>query len=400
MRVKLTLKILFLIFTLALALLPQTAVKNVCAKDTVLPDVHKQLEDNVSEQLNSIDTAAFDKFIYSLDDDGFNIFGANSFKEKIEKVLKGEVGGSGYVLETILQIVFHQAVKLLPVIASVVAVSILGNLLAVAKSQKTKTGDIIHFICYLSIVLIVLTLVYQLASSLVSTLNLIKDLMAAIFPLILTLMAASGSAMSSSIYQPAVVLLSSMVTGIIISVIIPLFIASIILSVVSNLTDNIKVAKFADFFKSSGKWIIGISFTVFIAFLSIQGILASTHDSVSIRTIKYAVSNSIPFVGGYIKEGFDLVLGSTVLIKNAVGVAGLIMLICYVLAPVVNMIVCSLGLKLAAAICEPLSDKKIPSFLQAAASNFNLLIAAFVSVAFMFFITVMLLLMTSNAVLA
>jgi stage III sporulation protein AE len=363
-------------------------------------DVHRQLKENIEEQLGGIDTSLFDKFIYSLDDESGDIFGAGTFKEKIEKLLSGEINDMGGVLQAMLEIVFSQALKILPLIASVVALAVLGGLLAAVKSEKTKTGGVIHFVCYIAIVLIVLNLIYRLVSSVVNAMRLITEFMSLIFPLILTLMTASGSAMSSGIYQPAVALLCGLVSGIIMGVIIPIFIASIVFNVVSNLTDNINVGKFADFFKSAGKWIIGVTFTVFMAFLSIQGILASTYDSVSIRTIKYAIGNSIPFVGGYIKEGFDLVTGSAVLIKNAVGVAGLIMLFCFVLAPVISLIVCSLGLKLTAAVCQPVSDPKVPKFLQATSSSFDMLIAAFAASAFMFFITLMLLLMTSNAVLA
>jgi stage III sporulation protein AE len=136
-----------------------------------------------------------------------------------------------------------------------------------------------------------------------------------------------------------------------------------------------------------------------MAFLSIQGITASTHDSVSIRAVKYAISNSIPLVGGYIKEGFDLIVGGTLLIKNAVGVSGLVLFFCHIITPLMSIIICSLGLKLVAAVCEPLCDPKIPAFLQGVAKNFSLLLAAFVSVCFMFTITVMLILMTSNSVM-
>lgn len=396
---KVLLKILFLVILVCCAVFPYFA-KNVYAADVPTSNVEEQLKDNIDGQLSNLDTSLFDKFIYSLDDNSYKIFGSSSFMDKLKKILSGDLSTDyGSVFGVLTSLLFSEAVKLLPVLASICAIAILCNLLSMAKTSKSNTGDMVHFVCYLSIVLIVLNMIYQLIKSLTQTLTVINELMSLVFPVIITLMTASGSAVSSSVYQPAVALLCGSATNIIINIIIPLFIASIILNVVSNFTDNIKVSKFAEFFKSCGGWIIGILFTVFIAFLSIQGVTASTYDSVSLRAVKYAISNSIPLVGGYIKEGFDLIIGSTVLIKNAVGITGLLLLLSYIAVPIMNMIVCSMGLKLTAAICEPVSDPKIPAFLQSVSKNFNLLLASFISVSFMFFITMMLLLMTSNSVL-
>jgi len=362
--------------------------------------VDNQLSENVKDQLKDLDTGLFDGFIYSLDSSARGIFGSATFKEKMEKILSGDMSLSySGIFSAILDIVFSSAVQMLSLLASVCAIAILCNLLSAARSRNSKTGNIVHFICYLSIVLVVITVVYRLVATVTGAISSLNSFMSLVFPVLLTLMTASGGAAGSAIYQPAIALLCGSVTAIFTGIIVPLFIASLVLNVVSNLTDNIRVNKFAQFFKSCGLWIVGICFTVFTAFLSIQGISAATHDSVSIRAVKYTVSNSIPIVGGYLREGFDLILGSTVLIKNAVGVTGLILLLAFALSPFLNMLVCSLGLKLAAAVTEPVCDKKIPEFLQSTSKSISLLIAAFLSVAFMFFITLMLILMTSNSVL-
>lgn len=399
MKKSVAIKIISLAAAIFAAICPYT-VENVYASDAAETSAEQKLEDSVKEQLDSLDTSGFDEFINSLDGESYKIFGSQSFKEKMEKVLKGDLSTDyGSLFSLITSLFFSETLKILPVIASICAIAILCNLLSTIKPQKAKTGEIVHFVCYLSIVLIVLKLIYQVVENLALTLNVISNIMSLVFPVLLTLMTASGSTASSSIYQPAVALLCTSITSVFTGIIVPLFIASIILNVVSNLTDNIRVSKFAAFFKSAGQWVTGIVFTVFLAFLSIQGISASAYDSVSVRAVKYAINNSVPIVGGYIKEGFDLILGSTVLIKNAAGITGLLLLLAYILAPVLNMVVLSLGLKLSAAVSEPVSNEKIPSFLYSAAKSFSLLIAAFLSVAFMFFITVMLLLMTSNSVL-
>lgn len=400
MRRKIAVKILMLFILLFLTGFCFAASGDVWAEEEEDKNIEERLQESVEEQLNELDTSLFDKFIYSLDGEGYKIFGEATFKGKLMAILSGETPADiGSILSVTAEIFFMEALKIIPVLASIAAAAILSNLLTFAKSDKSNTGQIVYFVCYIAIVVVVLNLIYQIVGNISSSLTAMNELMSLVFPVLLTLMTASGSAAAGTIYQPAVALLCGSASGIIMNVIVPLFVASIILNVVSNLTDKVKVSKFADFFKSCGQWVTGILFTVFMAFLSIQGITASTHDSVSIRALKYAISNSIPLVGGYLKEGFDLIVGGTVLIKNAVGVAGLMLFFCYIITPIMNIAVCSLGLKLVGAVCEPLCDSKIPAFLNGVAKSFSLLLAAFVSVTFMFTITVMLILMTSNSVL-
>ena len=398
-----TLLLLLLLFTLALLagsfMLPASRV--AAARDAEdVKDVEQQLSDNVSEQLGQLDTGMFDSFLGEVEGGAFRIFGANTFKDKMQNILSGETADYGNIFGLIAELFFGEVLKLLPVLAAVVAAAVACNLLGSVREDKSRSGHVIHFVCYLAIVLIVLSVVYQLVNLTVSAIGTVSGFMQLLFPVLLTLMAASGSAASGAIYQPAAALLTGTVSTVITAVIVPLFLASMVLNIVGHFTDNVRIGKFSDFFKSTGQWVLGIVFTVYMAFLSIQGITAATHDSVSIRAVKYAVGNSIPLVGGYLREGFDLILGSTVLIKNAAGTAGLVLLIAYAVTPLFFMVAASLGLKLCAAICEPVCDRKIPDFLTRTAKSFNLLIAAFLSAMFMFFITILLLLMTSNAVLS
>lgn len=129
--------------------------------------------------------------------------------------------------------------------------------------------------------------------------------------------------MSVSVYQPAVAFLTNGIVRIILDAVLPLSTLMMVFSVVSNLSVSTKLTRFVEFFGSLNKWLIGISFTVFTFFLSVQGITAGGIDGISLRATKYAISNSIPIVGGYLKDGVDLVIASSVLIKNAVGVWGL-----------------------------------------------------------------------------
>lgn len=364
--------------------------------------VEEQLKDNVYEQLEKLDTNLFDSFLASLDDDTYQIFGSTSFTDSVKSILNGEFKtDTANVFTAILNIFFRSFLSIMPTLLTIGIIAILSGILNNMRSEflGKNTGEIVYFICYLAIVLVVITSIFQIVTLAQNTISNMRTLMGLAFPTILTLITASGGASSGKLFQPLTAILTNGVTEIIIGVIFPIFIVITVLTIVSNLSNNIKLNKLADFFKSCGQWIMGICFTVFIAFLSIQGILAGTMDGISIRAAKYAIGHSIPIVGNYIKDGFDLVLGSCVLIKNAAGVTGMLLLLAMVLAPVIQILVFSLTLKLTAGIVEPVTDKKISTFLQSVSKNITLLLVAVISIAFMFFITLAVLIMSSNSVL-
>ena len=159
---------------------------------------------------------------------------------------------------------------------------------------------------------------------------------------------------------------------------------------------NVKLNKFISLIQSVLKWIAGICFSVFLGILAFHGIVAGSFDSVSIRATRLAIKSYVPVLGSYISDGFNIVCASSVLIKNVVGVAGIFLLFASILTPVFQILACSMLLRLTASILEPIGETRIPDFLQQIAKTLNLLIMMILGVAFMYVITIGLILCTAN----
>jgi stage III sporulation protein AE len=351
------------------------------------------MESNIDEILNQIDFGALENQ---------NVFGGDSFIVKLGKILSGEYA-SNYqtIVDAVLDLLGGVVVSVLPMIVMIVAIAILSGIMQSIRHEKSGDGvrDIVHFVTYAAIVTIVLYAVVDVTVMTTRTLGAMKDQMDLIFPIILTLMASIGAVSSVSIYQPAIVLLSSGIMQIFNYVIMPIFVITLVFSVVGNLSSSTRYDRFVSFFTSTYKWILGIVFTVFLGFLSIQGITAGTHDGISIRAAKFTMSSYVPFLGGYLSQGFDLIMASSILIKNAVGLAGLLLLLGIALDPVLKITVLMLGLKLAAAITQPLTDSRISNFLTSITKSLSMLLAVIIGAAFMYFVTVGLVIMTGNNIL-
>lgn len=357
-----------------------------------------ELEENVENQLDDIDFSGLDNILNSLDDGKTNIFGGSSFIEIVTKFINAE--DSDYYdnfLSYAFSILFDDIIELIPYFAIIIAMCITYSLISQLSSEKNKSlGNLIHIICFSSVAVIVLKIVVQLMNDVSTTIASVESQMEIIFPIILTLMTAVGSSVTASTFQPLLVILTSGITKLFVTILVPIFIFSVVFGVIGNLSNNVRLDKFSKFFSSLFNWIVGIVFTIFIAFLTLHGLTVSSIDSISFKTAKYAIKSYVPVLGSYLSDGISVIIASSVLIKNAVGVAGLLLLFATIFAPIIKIVIVILLLKLCAAILEPLCEKQIHEFLYSIAKSLNMLTVCLIAVGLMYLISVSLLMCCSN----
>ena len=288
--------------------------------------------------------------------------------------------------------------EFLPLLSSIIAIAVAYSLVSNVKPKlkKNSVGDVIHFVCYGSIIILSMSSVLSIMKTVSTSISSIKSQMDVSFPILLTMLTATGNITTSSVFQPSMALLSGVVMTIFTNILMPLFIFRLVFSVLSNLTSNIKFNKFADFFSTIFKWIIGFMFTIFLGFMAIQGISAGTFDGISIRAAKFAVKNSVPILGGFLSDGMNLILSSSILIKNAVGVAGILLMFSTVIMPIIKLVIFMIMLKFCAAVLEPLADSRISNFMSMLAKSISLLIVIVVGVSFMYVVITGLVVGTGN----
>lgn len=393
-------KILCIICLLLLMFLSITnSLIDVCFADGGQENIEQELGEQTQSQLGELDLSALENILNDINDGEFDFFGKNSFKDMVNKIINGEFTGSASnVFSALINLVFEDILDMLPTLISIIAIAVLCSFVNAIKSNVSgkSVGDIVHFVCFSVIVALLIKTVVSMVALTTSTLTNIQSQMEAVFPIMLTLIASIGGTVSVSLFQPTVALLSSGIIAIFTKFVMPIFIFTLIFSIISNLSSSVRLNKFTSFFSSLFKYVIGFVLTIFTAFLSIQGITANSHDGVSFRTAKYAIKSYVPILGGYLSEGLDVILTSSVLIKNAVGVSGLLLLFATIVVPLIKIVVFGLCLKLTAAILEPIADSKTANFAMAVSKTVNMLVVMILGVAFMYLITLGILMATAN----
>ena len=210
-------------------------------------------------------------------------------------------------------------------------------------------------------------------------------------------MMTTGSITSASVVQPILLFLINFIGNIITSVLLPLILIGTALGIISKVSSRIQIDKISKYFKSTTVWILGISLTLFVGILSLEGSLTSTVDGITAKTAKAAVSNFIPVVGKILGDAVDTVIGCSNILKNAVGIVGVIVVIGICIVPIIKLAILMATYYLASAVCQPIADEKIIALLSQIGDTFKILLAMLVSVSVMLIIGVTLVVKISNS---
>ena len=371
-----------------------------CANSNLI-ETTQGLEQNVSDVLKDIDFTLIEDEIAEFDSNQVKMFSLGNVKGKVQDIINGKQAVDyATMMEVIIDVLLQLIVHYVPMFALIIGIGIIACLLGQIKSKfnEKSTSDIVHFVCFCLIVVVMATSVKRLIASTTSTIGGMQSTINAIFPIILTLMTSMGEVSSVGVFQPILAIMSTIISTIILKVVVPIFIFSFILNVTGHLSNNIKLDKFNSFLSSLFKWIIGITFTIFFAVISIQGITAGSFDSVSLRTAKFTVSSYVPIMGGYLSQGMDLIMASGVLIKNSIGLVGILIIISSILSPILEIAIFSLMLKAVSAILQPLNNNRITNFLNNSSKNITMLSTCIIVVSFMYFLCIGMCMASANVI--
>ena len=217
-----------------------------------------------------------------------------------------------------------------------------------------------------------------------------------LIPVLVSLMLYTGSITTTSILEPIILFLINFIGNLIQNILIPIILIIASISIISKISDQVQVAKLSKFLKSSTLWFLGIILTIFVGIVSLEGTLASSVDGITAKTAKSIVSSAIPVVGKILGDVVDSVLGCGIILKNAVGFVGVVIIISICIVPILKLSVLTISYKLVASISEVIADAKIVKLLDEMGDIFKILLGILFTIFFMVIIGTTLLIKMSN----
>lgn len=250
---------------------------------------------------------------------------------------------------------------------------LLGALLLVIVFTSVSTGilnsnsnllNIISIISVLSCTAILFETISICIESVKSTISNLSLFIMSYVPIFSSVVATCGNTSSGVSYYVLVLFLCEIITFIIDYLLVPFISFSLASSIVESINPNLSVNGFSRGLLSAAKWTLGLITTVFIGVTSIQSIIGTSVDTVGVKAAKYAASSMIPVVGGAMSDAYSTLMGSLSLIKNSVGVLGIVIILVTALKPVVMVVCIKFSIWISAVISAFFEQNRISSLLR------------------------------------
>lgn len=321
-----------------------------------------------------------------------------NMKDVLEDAIKGEVDNST-IVKKILSLLGTEFMTSLKAIGSILVIIVVHSILkSISESLENENiAKLIYYVQYILIITIVLASFSNIVKMVQDTTANLVGFMNLLVPLLITLMMSTGSIAASSVIEPIILFMINFIGNIIQNIILPFLMIFTGLIILSKLSEQVKIDKLSNFLKSGIVWFLGIILTIFVGVISLEGTMASSVDGITAKTTKAVVSSAIPVVGKILGDAVDTVLGCGIVLKNAVGLVGVLIVVGICVVPILKLGILTIAYKLLAGVTQPIADEKITSLLEQIGDIFKIFLAILSSVSFMIIIGTSLVIKISNS---
>ena len=253
--------------------------------------------------------------------------------------------------------------------------------------QNRQVSEISFYVLYILLITMCLNAFRIAMSGIEGHLETLLDFMRVLCPSYFLAVAIASGSSSSLIFYNIVLFLIYVVEVLILRFLLPVINIYIMVQVLNYLAGEEYLSQFAELLSKMVTWILKTLVTCVIGINVIQGMLAPAIDALK-RSALTKTAEAIPGIGNAIGGVTDVVLGTAVLIKNGIGMAGAAVMIAICAIPIVQMALMTLMYKLTAALVQPVSDKRITGCISSVSQGYELLMKVVFSTGLLFLLTI------------
>lgn len=349
------------------------------------------LQSGIDEVLSGVDFESLD---------GISMIMPNGVEMSVEETVRGLIAGETLEPEKMLTQVWSgfaaQMMEMGGLLLSILLPVILLSLAAYLTSGAERTGALGQNLCTVIVLIPVAVSVIGELMHTRQTIIVTTERMDRILPLLLTLLTAVGGSASSAFLHPVVVAASGSMVYLAREVILRLVMCACAVTTVNHLSDRAHLSRMVKLLRSAVCWLLGVSFTVFLGAMSMQGVCSSAADGVAIRAAKYAVDNFVPVVGGMFSDTMDTLVGCSLIVKNALGVTAMLVLAGAIGTPMLRTLAVVAIMKICAALAEPLATPEIIWAIEDFSGTVVLFFITMLCVGTMYFLLIVQVLLVGN----
>lgn len=253
--------------------------------------------------------------------------------------------------------------------------------------KSRQISDISFYVMYMLLITLCLTAFRTSAEGLEERLGSLVDFMRVLCPSYFLAVAFASGSVTSLFFYNVILFLIYIVELVIVRFLLPVVNIYIMIRVLGNLTGEDFLSEFADLIKKVVSWILKTLLVCVISVNVVQGLLAPAIDAVK-RSALTRTAEALPWVGNAVGGVAEVVLGTAVLIKNGIGMAGAVISVAICAVPIFQMLIMALMYKLAAALVQPVSDKRITTCISGVSEGYEIMVKVIFTAGLLFMITI------------
>lgn len=206
------------------------------------------------------------------------------------------------------------------------------------------------------------------------TIDRMQGFSGVLLPIVAACTAAAGAPAAAAVRQVATALFSNLLLTLIDRLLVPLVYAYVVACTAHAAVGSSGLDKVAGLLK----WVVNRTLTVllvlFMTYLTVSGAAAGATDATALKVTKLAISTVIPVVGGIVSNAAQTLLVGAGLLKNTVGVFGMLAVLGICIVPFLQLGVQYLVYKFCGALAATLADNRLVKLIDSIGTAFALML--------------------------
>ena len=346
--------------------------------------VHTAYAAEEEESLQITQEELLDEFDFSdLDDSLKKMFPREkmTFRDVVETLVSGDLKKAGEQFTGFLfdqffyELQTHRKLLVYLILIAVIA-AVFANFSGAFGERQAS--EIAFYILYMLLIALCLNGFRLAVSEMEASLNFLLEFMKVLCPTYFLAVTAAFEVVLFLIFLAEAVILNFLV---------PLVNVYMMIQVMGNLTGEEFLSQFAELLEKLTGWTLKTMLACVIGINVVQGILSPALDSLK-RSFVTKTVEAIPGLGNMAGSVMDVVLGTAVLIKNGIGMAGAVIAAGICIIPIVKLLLLAFLYKTVAAVTQPISDKRITACIGGVSEGYEMLVKVMATTGILFLLTI------------
>ena len=290
----------------------------------------------------------------------------------ISSILNLNIGEIFGLIGKITKDYFGEIAATFAAVLGVVMVSVIMDVMK-DNFSSTKIGEVFNMISMLCLITIVSTPIITVVNKVVSSINNGTLFISALLPVLTGIMMAGGQMVTGTTYNMIIYGVCQVVSNLASTVIVPLISIYLGFCITSSVSEKLNLEKAAESVKKCASWILGLAVTLFVGLLTTQTLVTTSADSAIAKAGKFVINSAVPIVGGPLSDAVATIQGCLSLLKNVVGVFGILSALLIFLPVLLECVLWIVLLQVTAFVGDIFSVKSIPGLMRSISSAMSLL---------------------------